>query len=138
MEAANLTSDEFIRIGDAARLLAFHLGQRFQSNGHAHLETARRKLLDGAKNGSFPIVAGTKIWSGNASFSLPAECVHGLSTDNIDWDDSIFDASADAPVEATAVVQQLHSGPATLWVPAPEFTKTFGIDGQTVGRWNRR
>ena len=49
MEAAPLSTDEFIRIGDAARLLAFHLGQRFASNGHAHLGTARDKLLNAAK-----------------------------------------------------------------------------------------
>src|SRR5271170_4111274 len=107
MEAAPLSTDEFIRIGDAARLLAFHLGQRFASNGHAHLGTARDRLLDAAKSGAFPIVAGTESWSVTASFPLPAECVHGLSVDNIDWDESIFDASADAPVEATAAIQQL-------------------------------
>jgi hypothetical protein len=131
-------SDDFLRIGDAARLLAFHLGQRFQSNGIAHLETARNKVLDRAKAGDFPIVAGTKSWSGDAAFTLPAECVHGLSIANIDWDESVFDASADAPVEATASVQLLHNGPATLWAPTGDFTAAFGIDAPTIGRWNRR
>ena len=106
-----MSTDEFIRIGDAARLLAFHLGQRFASNGHAHLGTARDKVLNAAKEGDFPIVAGTESWSVAASFALPAECVHGLTADNINWDDSIFDASSDAPVAATAAIQQLHSGP---------------------------
>jgi hypothetical protein len=138
MEAAPLSTDEFIRIGDAARLLAFHLGQRFASNGHAHLGTARDKLLNAAKDGEFPIVAGTESWSVAASFPLPAECVHGLTADNIDWDDSIFDASSDAPVAATAAIQQLHSGPAVLWVPMAGVTGGFGIDPDTVGRWNRR
>jgi len=133
-----MSSDEFIRIGDAVRLLAFHLGQRFASTGHAHLGTAREKLLDAAKTGAFPIVAGTESWSVAASFPLPAECVEGLDTDNIDWDDSIFDASTAMPMAATATVQQLHSGPATLWVPKVAFTKRFGIDDATVGRWNRR
>jgi hypothetical protein len=131
-------TDEFMRIGDAARLLAFSLGQRFASNGHAHLATARDKLLDAAKSGAFAILAGTESWSGAASFSLPAECVEGLSAVNIDWDDSVFDASSDAPVAATAAIQQLHSGPATLWVPTGDFASNFGIDGQTIGRWNRR
>ena len=81
MEAAPLSTDEFIRIGDAARLLAFHLGQRFASNGHAHLGTARDKLLNAAKDGEFPIVAGTESWSVAASFPLPAECVHGLTAE---------------------------------------------------------
>jgi len=72
LEAATLSTDEFIRIGDAARLLAFHLGQRFASNGHAHLGTARDKLLNAAKEGDFPIVAGTESWSVAASFALPA------------------------------------------------------------------
>jgi hypothetical protein len=138
MEAATLSTDEFIRIGDAARLLAFHLGQRFASNGHAHLGTARDKVLTAAQNGEFPIVAGTESWSMAASFPLPAECVHGLNTDNIDWDDSVFDASSDAPVAATAAIQQLHSGPAVLWVPMAGITSSFKIDGQTVGKWNRR
>jgi hypothetical protein len=138
MEAATLSTDEFIRIGDAARLLAFHLGQRFGSNGHAHLGTAREKLLNAAKEGEFPIIAGTESWSVTASFPLPAECVHGLHTGNIDWDDSIFDASSDTPVAATAAIQQLHSGPAVLWVPFAGVTVSFGIDAQTVGRWNRR
>ena len=130
--------DEFIRIGDAARLLAFHLGQRFASNSHAHLGTARDKLLDAAKGGALPIIAGTESWSVAASFPLPSECVYGLNRDNIDWDDSVFDASSDTPVEATAAVQQLHSGPATLWVPMADFTGSFGIDRDTVGRWSRR
>jgi hypothetical protein len=138
LEAATLGIDEFIRIGDAARLLAFHLGQRFASNGHAHLGTARERLLIAAQNGEFPIVAGTESWSVAASFALPAECVHGLNTDNIDWDESIFDASSDMPVAATAAVQQLHSGPAVLWVPVAGITRTFKIDGSTVGKWNRR
>ncbi len=131
-------SDDFIRIGDAARLLAFHFGQRFQLNGHAHIATARDRLLDGARTGKFPIVAGTKTWSVAASFSLPPECVHGLTAGNIDWDASIFDASSDVPVEATAVVQQLHAIPATLWVPLAEFAGALGIDPATIGRWNRR
>ena len=131
-------TDEFIRIGDAARLLAFHLGQRFASNGHAHLGTAREKILAAALNGEFPIVAGTESWSVAASFPLPAECVHGLHTDNIDWDDSVFDASSDAPMAATAAIQQLHSGPAVLWVPMTGVTGSFKIDAQTVGKWNRR
>jgi len=133
-----MSSDEFIRIGDAVRLLAFHLGQRFASNGHAHLGTARDKLLDAAKGGAFAIVAGTESWSVAASFPLPAECVEGLNIDNIDWDDSIFDASTAMPYAATATVQQLHSGPATLWVPKAQFMKNFGIDDATFGRWNRR
>jgi len=133
-----MSTDEFLRIGDAARLLAFHLGQRFGSNGHAHIATAQDKLLDAAKTGEFPIVAGTESWSVSASFSLPMECVHGLHSGNIDWDASVFDASADVPVEATAAIQQLHSGPATLWVPMKDFTGTFGIRGDTVGRWNKR
>ncbi|MDB5392915.1 MAG: hypothetical protein JWM91_421 [Rhodospirillales bacterium] len=133
-----MSTDEFIRIGDAARLLAFHLGQRFASNGHAHLGTARDKLLTAAQNGEFPIVAGTESWSVAASFPLPAECVHGLKADNIDWDESVFDASSDAPVAATAAIQQLHSGPAVLWVPTAGVTGSFKIDSQTVGKWNRR
>lgn len=138
LEAAIVSTDEFIRIGDAARLLAFHLGQRFASNGHAHLGTARDKLLNAAREGDFPIVAGTESWSVAASFPLPAECVHGLTADNINWDDSIFDASSDAPVAATAAIQQLHSGPAVLWVPMAPFTGGFGIGADTIGRWNRR
>jgi hypothetical protein len=133
-----MSTDEFLRIGDAARLLAFHLGQRFASTGHAHLGTARDRLLDAARSGAFSIVAGTESWSTGASFPLPAECVEGLTVDNIDWDESIFDASSDMPVAATAAVQQLHAGPATLWVPTGGFTGKFGIDGQTIGRWNRR
>lgn len=133
-----MSTDEFIRIGDAARLLAFHLGQRFASNGHAHLGTARGKILTAAQDGRFPIVAGTESWSVTASFPLPSECVNGLNPDNIDWDDSIFDASSDMPVAATAAVQQLHSGPAVLWVPMAGLTESFGIDSQTVGKWNRR
>ena len=69
---------------------------------------------------------------------LPAECVEGLNIDNIDWDDSIFDASTAMPVAATATVQQLHAGPATLWVPKGSFARHFGIDDATFGRWNRR
>jgi hypothetical protein len=130
--------DEFLRIGAAARLLAFHLGQRFTSNGHAHLETARARLLDAARLGIFPIIAGTESWSIAASFALPAECVHGLGTANIDWDESVFDASSDAPVEATAAIQQLHSRPATLWVPTAAFMKNFGIGDDIVTRWNSR
>jgi hypothetical protein len=133
-----LGTDEFIRIGDAARLLAFHLGQRFGSNGHAHLATARDKLMEAAQNGEFPIVAGTESWSVAASFHLPAECVHGLNSGNIDWDDSIFDASSDAPMAATAAIQQLHSGPAVLWVPMSGLADSFKIDSETVGKWNRR
>ena len=133
-----MSTDEFLRIGDAARLLAFHLGQRFGSNGHAHLDTARDRLLEAAKTGEFPIVAGTESWSVAASFSLPMECVHGLHAGNIDWDDSVFDASSDIPVEATAAVQQLHTGPAVLWVPLADVGATFGIDADTIGRWNRR
>ncbi len=133
-----MSPDEFIRIGDAARLLAFSFGQRFASNGHAHLATARDRLLDAAKSGAFAIVAGAEFWSGAASFSLPAECVDGLSAANIDWDDSVFDATSDAPVAATAAIQQLHSGPATLWVPIAGFAANFRIDAPTIGRWNRR
>ncbi len=138
MGAAELSSEEFLRIGDAARLLAFHLGQRFGSNGHAHLETARDKVLGAARNGDFPIVAGTESWSMAASFPLPSECVDGLASNNIDWNDSIFDASSDIPVEATGAIQQLHSSPAVLWVPMESFSETFGIDAATAGRWNRR
>ena len=54
---------------DAARLLAFHLGQRFGSNGHAHLATAQGRLLEAARTGEFPIVAGTESWSVAASFT---------------------------------------------------------------------
>jgi hypothetical protein len=138
VEAAPLSTDEFIRIGDAARLLAFHLGQRFASNGHAHLGTAREKILDAARSGEFPIVAGTESWSIAASFPLPSECVNGLSTDNIDWDDSVFDGTFAMPVAATAAVQQLHVGPAVLWVPMAALSGSFKIDDATVGRWNRR
>ena len=133
-----MSTEEFLRIGDAARLLAFHLGQRFGSNGHAHLATAQGRVLEAARTGEFPIVAGTESWSVAASFPLPMECVHGLHPGNIDWDDSVFDASAEVPVEATAAVQQLHSGPAVLWVPFADFGKTFGIDADTLGRWKRR
>ena len=133
-----MSTDEFIRIGDAARLLAFHLGQRFASNGHAHLGTARGKILDAARAGEFPIVAGTESWSVSASFPLPSECVYGLDSDNIDWDESIFDGTFSIPVAATAAVQQLHSGPAVLWVPMSGLSDSFKIDSATVGRWNRR
>lgn len=133
-----MSTDEFLRIGDAARLLAFYLGQRFGSNGHAHLGTAQGKLLDAAKTGDVPIVAGTESWSVAASFSLPMECVHGLHSGNIDWDNSVFDASSDVPVEATAAIQQLHNGPSVLWVPMADFTALFGIPSDIVGRWNRR
>jgi hypothetical protein len=138
MGAAELSSEEFLRIGDAARLLAFHLGQRFGSNGHAHLETARDKVLSAARDGDFPIVAGTESWSMAASFPLPSECVGGLASNNIDWNESVFDASSDIPVEATGAIQQLHSSPAVLWVPMKGFSETFGIDAATAGRWNRR
>jgi hypothetical protein len=131
-------TEEFIRIGEAARLLAFHLGQRFESGAEPHLGTARGKLLDAAKTGKFSIVAGPKAWSGAAAFPLPMECALGLDSDHIDWDASIFDASADIPIEATAAIQHIHSGPSTLWVPLRLLTETFGIDDQTVGRWNRR
>jgi hypothetical protein len=133
-----MSKDEFFRIGDAARLLAYQLGQRLGSDGHAHLATARDRLLEAAQTGEFPIVAGTDTWSGAASFPLPMECVHGLHAGNIDWDNSIFDASSDVPVEATAAVQHLHSGPATLWVPMEAFAATFGIQSETVGQFNRR
>jgi hypothetical protein len=138
LEAARLSTDDFIRIGDAARLLAFHLGQRFASNGHAHLGTARDKILDAARSGAFPIVAGTESWSVAASFPLPSECVNGLSADNIDWDDSVFDGTFAMPVAATASVQQLHAGPAVLWVPMAGLSDSFKIDAATIGRWNRR
>jgi hypothetical protein len=138
LEAAPLSTDEFIRIGDAARLLAFHLGQRFASNGHAHLATARDKILDAARLGEFPIVAGTESWSVAASFPLPSECVNGLNADNIDWNDSIFDGTFNIPFAATASIQQLHSGPAVLWVPMAGLSGSFKIDSETVGRWNRR
>lgn len=131
-------SDEFIRVGDAARLLAFHYGQRFGSNGHAHLDTAREKLLAAAQDGGVPIFAGTQSWSTAASFPLPSECVLGLDAGNIDWDESVFDASADVPVVATASIQHLHSAPAVLWVPVGAFTASFGIDQDTVGRWHKR
>jgi hypothetical protein len=133
-----MISDQFMRIGDAARLLAFHFGQRFASDGHVHLASARDRLLDAARDGAFPIVAGSHSWSVAASFPLPAECVSGLSAANIDWDGSVFDASADAPMAATAIVRRLHSAPATLWVPLDGFTGSFGIDQDTVMRWNRR
>ena len=133
-----MSMDEFLRVGEAVRMLAFHLGQRFGSNGHAHLNTAQDRLLEAAKAGTVSIVAGPKSWSGSGAFPLPAECVHGLTTSNVDWDNSLFDATADAPVEATASIQQLHSGPSTLWVPLSEFAGAFGIDNDTVGRWNRR
>jgi hypothetical protein len=131
-------TDEFIRVGDAARLLAFFFGQRFASTGRAHLATARDRLLDAAKAGEFPIVAGPQVWPGAGSFPLPSECVSGLTVDNIDWDESVFDASADVPMEATASIQQLHAAPAILWVPMEGFAGSFGIDEGTVGRWNRR
>mgnify|MGYP001554877482 FL=1 len=133
-----MSTDEFIRIGDAARLLAFHLGQRFGSTGQPHLGTARDKLLEAARTGEFPIVAGTASWSTAASFPLPMECVNGLHAGDIHWDESVFDASSDVPVEATAAVQQLHAGPAVLWVPLSGFSAAFGIDADTIGRWNRR
>jgi len=133
-----MSTEEFLRIGDAARLLAYHLGQRFGSNGHAHLATAQARLLEAAQTGEFPIVAGTESWSVAASFALPMECVHGLHPGNIDWDESVFDASSEVPVEATAAVQQLHAGPAVLWVPFADFGRTFGIDADTLGRWKRR
>ncbi len=133
-----MRGDEFLRIGDAARLLAFHLGQRFASGARPHLATARARLLDAARTGHMPIVAGTDTWSVAASFALPTECVHGLAVENIDWDESIFDASSDAPMAATAAIQQLHAAPSTLWVPLTGFMENFGIDQDTVGRWNRR
>ena len=133
-----MSTEEFIRIGEAARLLAFHLGQRFASDGKAHLDTARDKLLTAAKDGELPIVAGTESWSVAASFALPAECVHGLHAGNIDWNESVFDASSDTPVAATAAIQQLHSGPAVLWVPMADMASCFSIDSATVGRWARR
>lgn len=133
-----MSTDEFLRIGSAARLLAFHLGQRFGSTGLPHVETARDKLLGAAKSGDVSIVAGPKSWSGAASFPLPAECAQGLTAANIDWDNSVFDASADVPFEATAAVQQLHSGPSTLWVPMGDFTRVFAIDAETVKRWDKR
>ena len=131
--------DEFIRMGEAARLLAFHLGQRFGSTGLAHLETARGKLLDAAREGSLAIVAGPESWAdGAASFKLPMECVHGLHTGNIDWDESVFDASSDVPVEATAAIQQLHSGPSTLWVPLSDLSASFQIGRETISRFAQR
>jgi hypothetical protein len=139
-----LGSDEFIRIGDAARLLAFHLGQRFRSDGHAHLATARDRLLQRARAGALPVVAGTPgiagtdAWPGAAAWPLPPECVQGLTPSSIDWDASLFDASAGMPVQATPVVRQLHAGPATLWVPLPELAESFGIDAATIERWHRR
>jgi hypothetical protein len=133
-----MSTDEFMRIGDAARLLAFSYGQRFASNGHAHLATARDRLLDAARTGDFPIVAGTQSWSVSASFPLPSECVLGLTPENIDWDESIFDASADVPMAATASIQQLHSAPSILWVPTAAVMASFGIDDAMVRRWNTR
>jgi hypothetical protein len=129
---------EFMQIGDAARLLAFHLGERFASAAQTHMGTARDRLLDAAKGGRFPIVAGTGSWSVAASYSLPGECVQGLEVENIDWENSVFDASADVPMEATAAIQHLHSSPAVLWVPVEEFAGSFGIQPETIGRWNRR
>ncbi len=131
-------TEDFLRVGDAARLIAFHLGQRFASGADPHLSTARQKLLDAAKEGKFSIIAGAKTWSGTASFSLPMECALGLDSEHIDWDSSTFDASADVPIAATASIQQLHSGPSTLWVPLDRLADAFSIDRETVGRWYRR
>jgi len=117
-----------MRIGDAAQLLAHHLAQRLLTSRGAHLAVARDRLMDAAKTGMFPIVAGTQTWSVSASFPLPAECVLGLNAGNIDWDAGIFDAPANTPLAATRAVQQLHAAPAILWVPKALFMESFGID----------
>jgi hypothetical protein len=122
-----------MRIGDAARLLADHLAHRLSTNHDAHLAVARERLMDAAKTGMFPIVAGTQIWSVASSFPLPAECVFGLNAGNIDWDAGIFDASANTPLAATRAVQQLHAAPAILWVPKALFMESFGIEEEKTG-----
>jgi len=109
-----MSSDEFIRIGDAVRLLAFHLGQRFASNGHAHL--ARRATscwtLPRAR---FRDRGRHRILSVAASFPLRPNAWKAQHRQHR-LDDSIFDASTAMPYAArNRAAASFRSR--TLWVP---------------------
>jgi hypothetical protein len=134
--AAPGPAGETLLLADAAHLLAIHLERRVPRERDAHLQIARRRMIEAAKSGAFTIVAGSRLWPVVTWFPLPPECVQGLDAESIDWENSAFDASSGAPMAATPTVQGLHAGPSTLLVALGSFVEAFGIDDQTLRRWN--
>jgi hypothetical protein len=132
-----MSAEDFMRIGEAAELIAFALGRRLSGAAAVYRETARLRLLEAAQAGRLPFIAGAQTWRSAVSFPLPPECVHGLSLDLIDWQASTVDVRGGVAIQATEAIQEFHTGPSTLWVSTALIETGFGIEDSALAEWRR-